>query len=82
VKGELSTCDWKLVLDKAWEMGVPHIIFTGGEPTLREDLPELIAHAEQNGQITGLNTNARRLSDAHYVEKLGGGRFGPCPDHA
>ena len=70
VRGELSTGDWKLVLDKAWEMGVPHIIFTGGEPTLREDLPELIAHAEQNGQITGLNTNARRLSDAKYVEKL------------
>jgi len=67
---ELSTADWKLVLDKAWEMGVPHIIFTGGEPTLREDLPELIAHAEHNGQITGLNTNARRLSDALYVEKL------------
>jgi radical SAM protein with 4Fe4S-binding SPASM domain len=59
-----------MVLDKAWQMGVPHIIFTGGEPTLREDLPELIAHAEQNGQITGLNTNARRLSDPHYVEKL------------
>ncbi|MGD0877772.1 MAG: radical SAM protein [Anaerolineales bacterium] len=70
VKDELSTGDWKLVLDRAWKMGVPHIIFTGGEPTLREDLPELIAHAEQNGQITGLNTNARRLSDAQYVEKL------------
>jgi len=69
-KSELSTADWKRVLDKAWQMGVPHIIFTGGEPTLREDLPELVAHAEQNGQITGLNTNARRLSDAHYVEKL------------
>ena len=69
-RGELSTEDWKGVIDKAWELGIPHIIFTGGEPTLREDLPELIAHAEHNGQITGLNTNARRLSDAHYVEKL------------
>ncbi|HEX7621209.1 MAG TPA: radical SAM protein [Anaerolineales bacterium] len=67
---ELSTSDWKRVLDKAWEMGIPHIIFTGGEPTLRDDLPELVAHAEKNGQITGLNTNARRLSDPHYVEKL------------
>jgi radical SAM protein with 4Fe4S-binding SPASM domain len=70
VRGELSTGDWKRVLDKAWELGIPHIIFTGGEPTLREDLPELIAHAERNGQITGLNTNARRLSDAHYVDGL------------
>jgi radical SAM protein with 4Fe4S-binding SPASM domain len=67
---ELPTADWKRVLDKAWELGIPHIIFTGGEPTLRDDLPELIAHAESNGQITGLNTNARRLSDSRYVERL------------
>jgi len=67
---ELSTDDWKHVLDRAWELGIPHIIFTGGEPTLHTDLPELIAHAEANGQITGLNTNARRLSDAGYVAAL------------
>lgn len=68
--GELSTDDWKKVLDKAWLLGIPHIIFTGGEPTLRDDLPELIAHAESNGQITGLNTNARRLSDERFVNRL------------
>jgi radical SAM protein with 4Fe4S-binding SPASM domain len=68
--GELSTDDWKRVLDKAWSLGIPHIIFTGGEPTLRNDLPELISHAESNGQITGLNTNARRLSDERYVARL------------
>lgn len=69
-EGELSTEEWKRVLDKAWALGIPHIIFTGGEPTLRNDLPELIAHAEKNGQITGLNTNARRLSDEHFVRQL------------
>jgi radical SAM protein with 4Fe4S-binding SPASM domain len=69
-KDELSTSDWKRVLDKAWKLGIPHIIFTGGEPTLRDDLLELVAHAEKNGQITGLNTNARRLSDTRYVEEL------------
>jgi radical SAM protein with 4Fe4S-binding SPASM domain len=69
-RGELTTGEWKHVLDKAWELGIPHIIFTGGEPTLQDDLPELVAHAEKNGQITGLNTNARRLSDPAYVEKL------------
>jgi radical SAM protein with 4Fe4S-binding SPASM domain len=70
VKVELSTADWERVLDKAWDLGIPHIIFTGGEPTLRDDLPDLISHAEKNGQITGLNTNARRLSDPRYVEQL------------
>lgn len=67
---ELNTEQWKKILDQLWGLGVPHIVFTGGEATLREDLPELIAHAESNGQITGLNTNARRLADMSYVQKL------------
>jgi radical SAM protein with 4Fe4S-binding SPASM domain len=67
---ELSTNEWKHVIDKVWELGIPHIVFTGGEPTLRQDLPELIAHAESNGQITGINTNARRLSDRNFVQAL------------
>lgn len=67
---ELRTDQWKKILDELWALGVPHIVFTGGEATLRNDLPELIAHAESNGQITGLNTNARRLSDEKYVHKL------------
>src|SRR5688572_30840873 len=67
---ELSTDQWKHILDQLWALGVPHIVFTGGEATLRNDLPELIAHAESNGQITGLNTNARRLTDEKYVQKL------------
>jgi radical SAM protein with 4Fe4S-binding SPASM domain len=67
---ELTTSEWHTVLDRLWVIGIPHVVFTGGEPTLRKDLPELIAHAQQNGQITGLNTNGRRLSDPNYVEQL------------
>jgi radical SAM protein with 4Fe4S-binding SPASM domain len=67
---ELTTQQWFQIIDKLWELGIPHLVFTGGESTLRSDLPELIRHAEANGQITGLNTNARRLSDAGYVEQL------------
>ncbi len=67
---ELATAGWKQILDRLWQLGVPHIVFTGGEPTLRHDLPELIAHAESNGQIAGLNTNARRFAAEGYVETL------------
>jgi radical SAM protein with 4Fe4S-binding SPASM domain len=67
---EISTADWKRIIDRVWDLGIPHIVFTGGEPTLRDDLPELISHAETNGQITGVNTNARRLSDPKFVEAL------------
>ena len=67
---ELTTEQWFKIMDQLWALGVPHIIFTGGEATLRNDLPALIQHAESNGQITGLNTNARRLSDEKYVQTL------------
>jgi len=67
---EMNTDQWKKVLDRCWELGIPHIVFTGGEPTLRDDLPELIRHAEENGQITGLNTNGRRLSDSAWLGTL------------
>jgi radical SAM protein with 4Fe4S-binding SPASM domain len=67
---EMSTAEWKGVIDRVWELGIPHIVFTGGEPTLRHDLPELVAHAESKGQITGMNSNARRLQDPGFVEAL------------
>lgn len=67
---EIDTSQWMDILDRLWDVGIPHIVFTGGEPTLRNDLPELIAHAEKNGQITGLNTNARRLKDRDFLDRL------------
>lgn len=67
---QLTTPDWFKILDQLWDLGIPHVVFTGGEPTLRADLPDLIAHAERNGQITGINTNGRRLKDADYVKRL------------
>ncbi len=67
---ELNTQQWKQIIDRCWELGIPHLVFTGGEPTLRKDLPELIAYAEQKGMITGINTNGRRLKDAELLQKL------------
>jgi radical SAM protein with 4Fe4S-binding SPASM domain len=67
---ELTTQEWKRIIDRLWDIAIPHLVFTGGEPTLRPDLPELIAYAEQKGQITGINTNGRRLKDAGFVQEL------------
>ena len=54
----------------AWQAGVPHVTFTGGEPTLREDLPDLIAHAEKNGQVCGLLTDGLKLAEKSYLHTL------------
>ncbi len=67
---EMDTDRWRQVLDRLWTIGVPYVIFTGGEATLREDLPILVRHAEDLGMICGLNTNGRRLSDRGLVERL------------
>ncbi len=67
---EIATEEWFKILDRLWDLAIPHVVFTGGEPTLRSDLPKLIAYAERNGQITGLNTNGRRLNDKNYLNQL------------
>ncbi len=66
----LDVSDWFKVLDKLACIGVPHIIFTGGEPTLYSQLARVIEYSDRLGQITGLNTNGRRLADAHFVEEI------------
>ena len=70
VDRELTTDEWKTILDRAWRSGIPHITFTGGEATLRDDLPNLIAHAEHNGQVCGLLTDGLKLTDKKYFELL------------
>jgi hypothetical protein len=70
VDRELNTQEWCEIFDKAWGIGIPHIILTGGEPTLREDLAELIAHTEANGQVVGLLSDGLKLTDAAYLQTL------------
>ncbi len=67
---ELATEQWKAVIDRLYDIGVFIATFTGGEPTLREDLPELLQYAQNKGIVTGLVTNGRRLKDKDYVEAL------------
>jgi radical SAM protein with 4Fe4S-binding SPASM domain len=58
---ELSTAEWLRVYEILWAAGIPHIVFTGGEPTLRDDLVELVGQADEF--VTGLVTNGTRLSE-------------------
>jgi radical SAM protein with 4Fe4S-binding SPASM domain len=68
---EMDTQQVKLILDKiVREAHVPTVSFTGGEPTLRTDLPELIAYAKSIGLRTNLITNGLRSAKQRLVEKL------------
>ena len=70
VRRELTTAEWQTIMDKAWNAGIPHVVFTGGEPTLRPDLPELIAYTEKIGMVCGLLSDGLRLTDPAYLHDL------------
>ncbi len=66
VDKELTKDEWLAILQKAYAAGIPHLLFTGGEPTLREDLPDLLQFAEDMGLVTGVLTNALKFADDAY----------------
>lgn len=66
-EAELTTKEWKKILDSCRSAGIPQVTFTGGEPTMREDLFELISYARWF--ISRLNTNGIRLTE-EYCRKL------------
>lgn len=46
------------------------IRLAGGEPTLREDLPEIIRYIRQEGKLSALVTNGLKLINKNYVKEL------------
>jgi len=58
---ELSLAEWVKVYEVLWKIGVPQVVFTGGEPTLRNDLVDLVSEAEEF--VTGLVTNGTTLAE-------------------
>ncbi len=62
-EAELTTDDWKKIMDKLREACVPQITFTGGEPTMRDDLIELIEYGQWF--VTRLNTNGIKLTEEY-----------------
>ena len=73
-RGELSTGEWKSVIDQLRGVGVTKVNFTGGEPLLRRDTVELIGHARATGfRSLHLNTNAMLLDDRRRTAVLEAG---------
>ena len=87
--GEISTETWKSVLSQAAELGVLHIHFSGGEPTSRPDILELVAHAREVGLYSNLITSGVLMNEGRLDTLLDAGldhvqlSFQDCePDNA
>ncbi len=70
---DMNTEQIKLIITQIAELGVNALSFTGGEPTLRKDLPELIHHAGiVENRMTGLATNGYFLPTLFKKNKMDG----------
>lgn len=61
---ELDTAEWRRVLTEGRALGAVQLGFSGGEPLVRDDLEELVAHARGLGYYTNLITSGVGLTDA------------------
>jgi Fe-coproporphyrin III synthase len=72
-EGELTTAEALGLIDDFAKIGIPLILFTGGEPLIREDIWELAQHAEKKGIKMALSTNGTLITTeiARRIKKSG-----------
>ncbi len=70
---ELTTDEGIRLLDDLAAFGVPVVLFSGGEPLVRKDLPELAAHAVQKGMRAVISTNGTLITPdkARTLKEIG-----------
>jgi len=70
---ELSTKDGKNLIDDLARFNVPVLLFSGGEPLIRKDLPELAAYTVEKGIRAVISTNGTLISQktARLLKDIG-----------
>ena len=72
-EGELTTAQGKALIDDLSAFGSPVILFSGGEPTMHPDLPELAQYAVGKGMRAVISTNGTLITEemAHTLKEIG-----------
>ncbi|MEE4355804.1 MAG: 12,18-didecarboxysiroheme deacetylase [Desulfococcaceae bacterium] len=70
---EMSTDEGKKLMDDLAQFGVPVMLFSGGEPVIRKDLPELAAYAVEKGMRAVISTNGTLITaeKARILKEIG-----------
>ena len=63
MREELTTRQWCQTFTEAADLGVVQVHLSGGEPLVRNDLPELIRHARECDLYTNLITSGTLLNE-------------------
>ncbi len=62
---ELSTTEVNHILDQVADIGTLHLTFTGGEPFVRPDFPDILWHARNLGFVLSVMSNSTRIKKPH-----------------
>jgi Fe-coproporphyrin III synthase len=70
---ELSTAEGRRLIDDLAAFGAPVLLFSGGEPLVRKDLPELAAYAVEKGMRAVISTNGTLIdrNTAQVLKEIG-----------
>ncbi|MFO7666626.1 MAG: 12,18-didecarboxysiroheme deacetylase [Desulfobacterales bacterium] len=73
VDDELSTSDGIRIIDDLAQFGAPVLLFSGGEPLMRKDLPELAGYAVTKGMRAVISTNGTLITQqaAKTLKEIG-----------
>ncbi len=61
-KDEIDTNQAKVIIKDLAEFGAPVLLFSGGEPMVRKDLPELASYAVEQGMRAVISTNGTLIT--------------------
>jgi MoaA/NifB/PqqE/SkfB family radical SAM enzyme len=67
-EGELTTEEALRVVDELRELGVKILIFSGGEPLLREDIYDICGHAARKGLVVLVSSNGTTINDDDILQ--------------
>ncbi len=72
-KNEMSTEEGKALIDDLAGFGVPVLLFSGGEPLMRKDLPDLAGYAVEKGMRAVISTNGALITPekARILKEIG-----------
>jgi len=84
-RDEMSTDEWKGVIDEFRTAGMVRCSLMGGEPLLRDDVGEIIAHLKAHRIHSAMNTNGwfveEKLDDVARLDLVCVGLDGPAEVH-
>lgn len=65
---DMKTDDVIRIIDEAVELGLVHVHFTGGEPTMHPDFPDIVKHCRSLGLRVDMSSNGK--FNREYAKKL------------